>query len=191
MTSVIQRFAVFSAVVALCVALAAPAQANHTGSYFSIEGTVLSLDDNSSGQSSDSTPTGVRIKFGTRISRYFDVEGQFGGASENSNSGRGFQSSSRFDSVGAVFGGVYIKGHIPIGFGTTLFGLGGIGSVGIAEGFDNREFDDLFTGFSFGGGIETQISDRIDLTADFISYGQEEGDFDNIISLNFGVKLYF
>jgi len=177
--------AVCAVVAALSTAISAPVQADHYRSYFGIEGSILSLDQGpNGGPAADSTPAGVRVKLGTRINRYLDLEGQLGGGTDNS----GFQSPS----VDAVFGGLYVKGTVPIGFGTTLFGLAGVGSVGLSQGFNNTGVDEVFTDFSFGAGIETFIADRIDFTADFISYGSDEDDvFDNVFSVNFGVKLYY
>jgi len=155
-----QRCAIGLAVSVLLASLAAPAQAGHTGSYFSIERSALFVDGSLNEQTLDSRPVGIRFKLGTRLTRWFDIEGQFGGASENTK--------NQFnEDVDARFAGLYLKGHLPLGFRSSLFA------------------------FSFGVGVASQITKRFDLTADYINYGREEGVFDGLSAVNFGVKLYF
>ena len=187
MKSPVSQLAASLSVVALLSSIATPTLADHKNqTYFSVERTALFVDSGVSADTIDSRPLGVRLKLGTRLSRWFDIEGQVGAGRDSS--------ASQFSEVDARFAGVYLKGHLPIGFRTSIFGLGGASWVGLSEGFGDNEFSDIndnLMGFSFGVGIETQLSKRIDLTADFISYGQQNDLFDGITSLNFGVKLYF
>ena len=179
-----QRCAIGLAVAVLLASLAAPAQAGHTGSYFSIERSALFVDGSLNEQTLDSRPVGIRFKLGTRLTRWFDIEGQFGGASENTK--------NQFnEDVDARFAGLYLKGHLPLGYRTSLFALAGVGWAEISEDFRSDGPSDQLAGFSFGVGVATQITKRFDLTADYINYGREEGVFDGLSAVNFGVKLYF
>lgn len=171
-------------VVALSVLVAMPASANHFGTYLAVERTAVFVDNGFGARSSDSRFDGVRFKLGTRISRYLDVEAQFGGADENTSKGR-------FDGLDARFGGLYLRGRLPIGRRTALFGLGGVSWIDLSDTFIDDELDTTFSGASFGFGIETQIAPYVGVTADFITFGQTDDVFDGLSAVNFGVKVQF
>ncbi len=172
-----------AAVAALSTITVAPALANHDGTYFAIERTAVSIDSSSGVQSEEISPTGIRLKVGTGISHAFDLEAQFGGATD--------EPAGPFDEFDAAYAGVYLKGYLPLGFRSALFGMGGFSWMELTEIIDDRELSDRRAGFSYGFGLETQISDNIDLSADYMRYTQDEGIYDEISTINFGVKVYF
>ena len=56
----------------------------------------------------------------------------------------------------------------------------------------DEELVDRQFGLSYGVGVETPLSSNIDLSADFMRDSQgEEGEFDEISSINYGVEIYF
>lgn len=165
----------------LTAALGAPAYANHNTTYLSIEGTALNVHSNSLGTSFD--PFGVRVKVGTRLSPAFDVEAQFAASSDDSN--------GLLDQLDATLAGVYLKGYLPLGFRSSLYALGGYSWAKFTTHSFEQEIVDRQSGFSYGVGVETQIARNIDLSADFTSYSQEGGEYDDVSSFSFGVKVYF
>ena len=163
-------------------ALALPAQAKgySAASYIALDGTALSIDD---GVADDITPLGLRVRLGTRLGRNLDLEAQFGGGSEDT--------VDRFDEVSASYIGLYAKGYLPLGRYSALFGLAGASAVEISQTINNREFDDDKVSLSYGVGLETQLTNRLDLSADFMQYSLEDDAFSEVSAFNLGLKYYF
>ena len=157
--------------------LAGSAQAE---TYIAIEGSRLSVDNN---VSDDLEPSGLRFRLGARVSEFFDVEGHFGLTSDDD--------SPIFDELDATYFGGYLKGYIPVGERSALFGLAGYTRTELTQTVGGSEFSDARTGFSWGFGLETQLTERVDLTADYMQYLSDEGLFEDISAVNFGLKLYF
>jgi len=167
---------------------AAPALADHDSTYFSIERTAVSIGTSDGSQSAEIDPVGIRLKVGAGLSHAFDLEAQFGAATA--------EPDREFEKFGASYAGVYLKGYLPLGFRSAIFGLGGWSWMELSEKLDDRhdslsEYTENRSGFSYGFGIETQLSKNIDLSADYMRYSQEEGTFDEISAVNFGLKVYF
>jgi len=181
MALVSRSFQSLCAAIVLTAAFTLPAYANHNTTYFSIEGAALNVDSNSLGTSFD--PFGVRVKVGTRLSKAFDVEAQFTTSSDDSN--------DLLEELDATLAGVYLKGYLPLGFRSSLYALGGYSWARFATLSFDQEIIDRQSGFSYGFGLETQLSKNIDLSADFTSYSQEGGVYDDVSSVNFGIKVYF
>jgi len=148
--------------------------------YIAIEGSRVSVDNN---VAQDLDPSGLRFRLGSRISEFFDVEGHLGLTSDDDN--------PVFDELDALYFGGYLKGYVPIGERSALFGLAGYTRTELTQTVGSSEFSDSRTGFSWGFGLETQLSERVDLTADFMQYLSDEGLFEDISAVNFGLKLYF
>lgn len=149
-------------------------------SYITVEGTSVTVEDNLDGQLN---PTGLRFRLGTPVGENLDIEGHFGFAGDSS--------TSAYDDFGTSYAGVYLKGYIPIGFNSALYALGGYGMVSLTQTISGREFSDERQGLSFGAGLETRLSKRIDLTADYMRYVRDEGLFEDISAVSFGLKFYF
>lgn len=148
--------------------------------YIGLDGTSLSIDSSSD---DDFNPRGVRLRLGTPIDDVFDVEFHFGGGRDSVT-----PAADRFS---ATYLGAFLKGHLPLGDRSAVYGLAGFSGVGISQRIGGNEFSDSRGGFSFGFGLETRLSNRIDLTGDFVRYVGGEGEFAAVSAVNLGIKLYF
>jgi len=165
------------AIAACAIALAGPAQAS---SYFAIEGSSVSVDNN---LTDELNPRGLRLRLGAQISDGFDIEGHIGFTSD--------RDVDQLDKFGTSYMGAYLKGYVPLGFNSALFGLAGYTNVELTQTINEQEFSDDRTGFSYGFGMETQLSENVDLTADYMRYLRDEGLFAEISAVSFGIKVYF
>lgn len=177
-----KKIAISLSTLSLSASLSLPAFANHNSTYFALEGTALSVGS-SSVQNLDFSPIGVRLKVGAKLNQVFDIEAQLATTSDDS--------TSLFDQFDATLGGVYLKGYLPLGYRSSLYGLGGYNWAKFTGVSLDRDLVDRQSGFSYGFGLETQLSINIDLSADFMRYTLEEGEYDEVSSVNFGVKVYF
>lgn len=170
------KFSIMAGLLSLAMATSV-AQAE---TYIAIEGSKLSVGNNIS----DSLePSGLRFRLGSRVSDFFDVEAHLGMTGDHSH--------PQFDEFSTGYFGGYVKGYLPVGARSAVVGLAGFTRVKHTQTIDGTEFSDARGGFSWGLGVETQLSDRLDLTADYVSYLSDEGLFENISAINFGLKLYF
>ena len=193
-TSSTTRSLALAALLFASLFTAAPAYAaNLSFGYISLQGTVSAIDSNAPSRFNDDAQGGFRLKFGKTVSRFFDVEAQFGAAVNNRN--RSFRSS---DELLVRYAGVYLKGHLPVGSRSSLFALTGYSTVNIREDFGRREFgenrlefEETNAGFSFGFGGQIQVSRRLDFSADVVTYTQDFDQFDDVTTFNFGLEYYF
>ena len=155
--------------------------------YFAIDGSRLTLTDETN---EEINPGGLRFRIGTQLGTYVDIETHIGFS---------FTDNKRFDedddlNVGYISG--FLKGYLPIGRRSAIFGIVGVTGAGMSlgtgrgSGFRNDNTDST-AGFSWGFGAETRLSNRIDLTADFVSYIRNDDLFEEISAFNVGLKLYF
>jgi len=165
----------------LSTLLAAFAVSNASASsYITFEGTSVTVQENLDGELN---PMGLRFRLGTPVGENVDIEAHFGFG--------GDARSAAYDEFGASYAGVYFKGYVPIGFNSALYALGGYSMVALSQTVQGREFNDERHGFSYGAGLETRISERVDLTADYTRYVRDEGLFEDISAVSFGLKFYF
>jgi len=149
-------------------------------SYITFEGTSVSVEENLDG---DLNPVGFRFRLGTPVGDNLDIEGHFGFAGDSR--------PTAYEEFGSSYAGVFLKGYVPIGFNSALYALGGYSMVALSQTVNSREFNDERHGFSYGVGLETSLSERIDLTADYMRYVRDEGLFEDISAVSFGLKFYF
>jgi len=173
---------IFSAVLGFSAVLSQAAFANHDTTYFSIEGTALSVGSSSQSEA-QFEPVGVRLKVGTGLSRSFDLEAQIAASSDDSTG-----SLDQFDASQA---GVFLKGYLPLGFRSSLYAIGGYNWTKFTAYSGGQEFVDRQSGFAYGFGVETRLSKNIDLSADFMNFSLDEAEYDDVSSINVGVKVYF
>ena len=170
--------ALASAALLLAALLVSPAAS--AGGYVALDGSSVTLgarfDD-------DLNPRGGRLRLGVRVSNVFDVEVQAGLSAD--------RDSEPFDRFEVSWGGAYLKAHLPVGERSALFALGGVAGVAIAQSIGEGEFSDDRAGFSFGAGLETGLSERLDLSADWMRYVDGEGAFESVDAVSLGLKLYF
>ncbi len=165
---------------ALLVGLLVTANHANAESYFSIDGSSVSLENETD---SDLTAGGMRFRMGTQISEVFDIEGQLGFSFD--------KDTESYDGLGAAYMGAYLKGYIPVGHFSALYGLAGWSNVSLSQEVGQGEFTEERSGFSWGFGLETQLTTNLDITADYMSYVRNEGLFTNVSALSVGLKLYF
>lgn len=148
--------------------------------YIGLDGSSLdiqnTLDD-------ELNPGGVRLRLGMPVAHLVDVELHLGGGSESQ--------TTAADRLTAVYMGAFLKGYLPVGRRSAFYGLAGFSAVEYTQTLDAREFFDERSGFSYGFGLETEISSRMDLSADYVRYVNDDGPFSELSSVNLGVKLYF
>lgn len=149
-------------------------------SYITIEGTSVTVEDN---LDTELNPMGLRFRLGTPVAENLDIEAHFGFGGDSR--------SSSYDEFGTSYAGMYFKGYVPIGFNSAFYALGGYSMVGLSQTVNGREFNDERHGFSYGAGLETKISERVDVTADYMRYVRDEGLFEDISAVSFGLKFYF
>jgi len=127
----------------LC-ALAQPALAE---TYFSLDGSKLTLQTE---DDEELSPGGLRFRVGTQLSTFMDVEGHLGFSFTDD--------SETYDELSTTYFGGFLKGYVPLGEQSALFGLVGWTAMSVA---------------------------------DYMSYIRDDGLFEQISSVNIGIKLYF
>lgn len=170
-------FGKFVAAVLLSLALSMSAQAS---GYIGVDGTSLALDNQ---LDKDLNPRGMRLRLGMRLDDVFDAEFHLGGGSD--------RHTEAFDDFSTSYMGGFLKAYLPVGRRSALFGLAGVSGVEISQTINGSEFSDSRSGFSYGFGLETELSKRLDLSADYVRYVGDEGEFSDISAFSFGVKWYF
>ena len=149
-------------------------------SYITIDGTSVTVQDNLDGELN---PMGLRFRLGMPVSENLDIEAHFGFGADTRD--------SAYDSFGATYAGAYLKGYVPIGFNSAFYALGGYSAVTLTQTVNGADFSDERYGFSYGAGLETKISKRADLTADYMRYVRDDGLFKDISAVSLGLKFYF
>ncbi len=170
-----------STVMLLPVLLLGIALSVNAETYFSIDGSKLNLQ--TEGSDEDISPGGIRFRIGSQISPRIDVEGHLGFSFEDE--------TDDFDSLSATYFSGFLKGYIPLGRASALYGLVGWSAISLTQELANTEFTEDRGGFSWGFGMETQLTKNADLTGDFVNYIASDGAFENISAVNVGIKLYF
>ena len=160
--------------------LCAPAIAGQAGSYIGLDGASIAVQ---SQQNDDLNPRGMRLRFGVRVNEFFDMEAHLGGGTDSE--------TTSFESFSTTYAGAYLKGYLPFGRRSSVFALAGLSGVTHSQDVSGRSFTDSQSGFSYGFGMETQLSKQFDLSADFMSYTNDGADFSDVTAVSFGIKWYF
>jgi len=150
------------------------------GSYITLEGTSVTVQDNLDGELN---PMGLRFRLGAPVGHNLDVEAHLGFSADLRD--------SAYDEFGTSYAGLFLKAYLPVGYNSAFYGLVGSSVVSLTQTVNAQEFTDERYGFSYGAGLETKLSERVDLTADYIRYVRDEGLFKDISAVSFGVKFYF
>lgn len=151
-----------------------------TASYIGIDGTSLDIENS---LDADLNPRGFRLRLGVPVASMFDLELHLGSGEDDET-----EAADRFT---AVFFGAFVKAYLPLGSQSALFALAGFSGVELNQRIQGSEFTDERSGFSYGFGLETEISRRLDLSADYVSYVRDEGQFSDISAVSLGIKWYF
>ena len=168
------------AALASALMLGAATQTAIAETYISIDGSRLSLE---SEDSDEVSPGGIRFRMGSQISPLIDIEGHLGFSFTDE--------TENLDSLSATYFSGFLKGYVPLGRVSALYGLVGWSAISLSQEIGNSEFSEERGGFSWGFGLETQLTKNADLTGDFVNYINSDGVFENISAINVGIKLYF
>lgn len=174
------------ALIALPLALAAstPAVASSTVDYFGyvgIDGALMSLEE-PIGDTIE--PANLRLRLGGRIAPLIDLEGHFA-FTIDSDDKYGAEWST---SIAAGF----LKGYLPLGRYSSFYGLVGLSSITVVETVNRVDYyDDDIWGLAYGVGIETVLSERVDLSLDWVQYLHDDEVYDGLSAVAFGFKVYF
>ena len=153
------------------------AQAN---GYIGLDGASIGVENQ---LNDELNPHGMRLRLGMQISDMLDFELHVGGGTDTE--------TTAFTSFSAAYMGAYLKAYLPVGRRSAMFGLVGLSGISYSQEIDNRYFTDSQSGMSFGFGMETQITDRLDLSADYMLYSNDGTQFSELSAVSFGVKYYF
>lgn len=148
--------------------------------YIGLDGSSMGIDNS---LDEDLNPRGIRLRLGLPISHLLDAELHFGGGQDSQ--------TLIADKVSTSYMGAFLKGYLPVGRRSALFALAGFSSVDFEQTINGRGFTDERSGFSYGFGLETEISRRMDLSADYVRYVRDEGALSELSAVSLGIKLYF
>lgn len=165
--------------LASCLAMTCPMYAS-ADTYIGLDGASMAVE---SSQNDELNPIGMRLRLGVRLNELFDIEVHLGGGTDSE--------TSSFDSFSTTYAGAYLKGYLPFGHKSAVFALAGLSGLTHSQEINGRSFTDSQSGFSYGLGMETQLSDRLDLTADFMSYNNDGAEFSDATAVSLGLKWYF
>lgn len=163
-----------------CLTLMLSATSASASSYIGLDRSSVAFDHS---DQTDISATGMRVRLGLRVSDGFDLEAHIGGGANSS--------TQAFDEIRASYMGLYLKGYLPVGHRSALFALVGGAGVDFEQTIGPGKFNDDRAGFSYGFGLETQLSERLDLSADFMRYSLDDDEFSEVSAFNIGLKLYF
>lgn len=162
------------------IVLLGPGSMAHASGYVGIDGSSVTVDNT---VDDDINPRGLRLRLGVRVSETFDLEAHFGGGTDDT--------TRAFDEFSAVYMGLYLKGYLPIGQRSALFAMAGGSAVELTQTLGRGEFTDDRSGFSYGFGLETQLSSHLDLSADYMRYTLDDDEFSEVSAVSLGLKWYF
>lgn len=171
-------------IVALCVAFSSINAVANEGSYFGIN--ISRVEYSEDGISEDFNPLAIIGKFGYCLHKNFAIEGRLGiGLTDDEKEVYGYDASLELDYLIGFYG----KGFLDLNEKIQAYGLIGLTRAeGTAEvsGYSNTDDD---TDLSYGVGIDFELSNRIYIGLEYVSY-LSKSDFDlNTIAL--GVTKYF
>lgn len=175
------KSAIIAMPMVLTLALPLSAGAADYFGYIGIDGALMSLEE-PIGETIE--PASLRLRLGGRIAPQLDLEGHFA-FTIDSDEKYGAQWST---SIAAAF----LKGYLPLGRYSSLYGLGGFSSITVVETVNRVDYyDDDIWGLAYGIGFETVLSERVDLSLDWVQYLHDDEVYDGLSALSFGFKIYY
>ncbi len=170
----------FLPIALLLIVLPVGAHASGYSGYIGIDSSRL-IVENPIG--ADIEPDNLRLRLGGRVGQGVDLEAQLG---LTFNSDEAYQADWAVD-----FASLFLKGYLPLGRYLALYGMVGGSGVSITESIDRRDFTEERYGFSYGMGIETVLTDRIDISLDYVKYLHDDLDYEEVSAVSFGLKFYY
>ena len=157
-----------------------PLGTTNANGYVGLDGASIGVENQ---LNDELNPHGMRLRLGMRLSDLLDFELHLGGGTDNA--------TAVFNSFSAAYLGAYLKGYLPLGQRSAAFALAGVSGISYSQEIDDRYFTDTQSGLSFGFGLETQLTDRLDLSADYMLYSNDGSQFSELSAMSFGIKYYF
>ena len=153
--------------------------------YFGLDGSAMTLGDGGGAvvDEDDPDPRGGRLRLGARLGDRLDVELHAGRSSA--------EDGATFERLRVGWIGAYLKAYLPVGSRSALYALGGVAGARVGRELGGREIEDERGGLSYGAGLETELTERIDLSADWVRYLDDEGGLGEVDAVSIGLKLYF
>lgn len=148
--------------------------------YLGLDGSSLSIENT---LDEELEHGGLRLRLGMPLAPMFDVELHLGGGRESQ--------TLAADRLTTTYAGAFLKGYLPVGRHSAFYGMAGVSGVEFTQSLNGRDYSDDRSGFSWGFGLETEISRRVDLSADFVRYVRDDGPFSELSGVSLGLKLYF
>ena len=176
MNRTIARHITLPALLALAMSLSLPISVRAEG-YIGLDGSSIGIAGPD--VSDELNPLGLRGRVGLPMGQLLDLEAHLGFGQEENVDG--------VDKFDTSFAGVYLKAYLPLGQRSALYGLAGGATVQITRTLHGRDISEEQSGFSYGFGLETELTRRLDLTADWMRYASEREQFEGVSA----VKLYF
>lgn len=164
----------------LAVVILGPVADANPSVYVGLDGASISVENQ---LDDELNPRGIRLRLGMQLSDLLDIEMHLGGGTDSE--------TPAFESFSATYGGAYLKAYLPVGQRTALFGLAGVSGINYSQEVSGRTFIDTQSGFSYGFGMETQLTNRLDLSADYIRYSNNGSEFSELSAISFGIKYFF
>ncbi len=178
---------VVSAVVAsvflvfLLIAATAKASPDYFGeAAFGIDISRVTIDSDTD---PELNPGGLRLRTSYQISKYFDVAGHLGFSFT--------ESAGSFDNIGLGYFSGFLKGYLPLVGDSAVYGLLGVTAAGLSQDIRGRSFREDRGDFSWGFGAEVRVRNQIYLNADFVSYIQSDGLFEDISAVSIGLTFVY
>lgn len=153
------------------------AQAN---SYLGLDYTTLNIEDSIN---SELNPKGLRLRLGFRFSDTFDIEIQAGSTEDDD--------TRVFQELSVTYAGAYLKGYLPFGQRSAFYAMGGMAAMTVDQDVGGRKISNRESDYSYGFGLETQLTRQLDLSADYMRYTSDIATFSDISTVNIGLKWYF
>lgn len=157
-----------------------PVSSALAGAYVGLDAASIAVENE---LDDELNPHGVRLRLGMRVSDLLDMELHLGGGTDSD--------TPAFESFGATYGGAYLKAYLPFAQRSSLFGLMGVSGISYSQTVSGRTFTDTQSGFSYGFGMETQLTEQLDLSADYMRYSNNGTEFSELSTISFGIKYYF
>ncbi len=128
-------------------------------------------------------PAGLRLRMSYQVSTYFDVVGHLGFSFT--------ETTESFDDIGVGYFSGLLKGYLPLAGDSAVYGLLGVTAASISQDVRSSMFSEDRAGLSWGFGAEVKLVDRIFLNADFVSYIQSDGLFEDISAVSVGLTFVY
>ena len=176
----------FLSVTALFCALILPCAAfAQGGAYFGGGYSLVTYDQTGLG---DADPTAAVSRFGFHFTENLALEGRLGfGLSGGDQSVSGGTVEYKVEQIS----GAYLVGHLPLAETASLYGLAGVTRVELSRSLRNLNLtgDQENSGFSYGAGIQIDLTQRISGYLEWVQY-LDRSDYD-VSALTIGAAYYF